>query len=187
MVHLLPNVHAQGVTGLSWHPDSRCLASGGNENTVRIWDARTHTTRLEFAGHKAAVKAMSWSPLKREVLATGGGTKDRTIQSWNTNSGKVLHCVTTQGQVGSLHWNYTELISCHGYSNNVVNIWDSCLTKIQGLHGHKNRIISSAMSPDFTTLVTASADETLRFWKINESSVLPEKPTQMPTFGRCIR
>lgn len=32
--------------------------------------------------------------------------------------------------------------------------------------GHTSRILYSACSPDKTTIVTAGADETLRFWKI---------------------
>ena len=31
--------------------------------------------------------------------------------------------------------------------------------------GHEERILHAAMSPDGQTVATASADETLRFWK----------------------
>ena len=32
--------------------------------------------------------------------------------------------------------------------------------------GHKDRVLHLALSPDFSTVVSAGADETLRFWKI---------------------
>ena len=33
--------------------------------------------------HTAAVKALSWCPWQRHVLATGGGSKDRTLKIFN--------------------------------------------------------------------------------------------------------
>ena len=38
--------------------------------------------------------------------------------------------------------------------------------KITELHGHTQRVLHMAQSPDQSTLCTASADETLRFWKL---------------------
>jgi WD40 repeat protein len=35
--------------------------------------------------HTAAVKALAWSPHKNSLLATGGGSTDKTIKLWDTN------------------------------------------------------------------------------------------------------
>lgn len=172
-VRLVEQAHPHGVTSVLWHTDGRSMATGGNDNAVRIWDGRmdTGTPRLLFAGHKAAIKGMAWSPVQREVIATGGGAADRTLQTWNTISGRVSRHVQTNSQVTSLHWTHTELISCHGYERNEINVWNRNLSSnIQVLPGHTSRIVSSALSPDLTTLVTAGADEVLKFWKISESS-----------------
>lgn len=52
--------HTQEVCGLTWSPDGRHLASGGNDNVVNVWDT---TLALEgvspvqtFTHHLAAVK-----------------------------------------------------------------------------------------------------------------------------------
>lgn len=37
--------------------------------------------------HKAAVRAIDWSPHQRGILATGGGTADQMIKIWNINTG----------------------------------------------------------------------------------------------------
>ena len=34
------------------------------------------------------------------------------------------------------------------------------------LRGHSSRVLHLAMSPDGTTVASAAADETLRFWKV---------------------
>ena len=40
------------------------------------------------------------------------------------------------------------------------------LVKVAELTGHSARVLSLAQSPDGTTVLSASADETLRFWRI---------------------
>jgi cell division cycle protein 20 (cofactor of APC complex) len=40
------------------------------------------------------------------------------------------------------------------------------MTKIQELKGHTARVLHMAQSPDGSSVVSAAADETLRFWQI---------------------
>lgn len=42
------------------------------------------------------------------------------------------------------------------------------MKKFFELRGHLNRILYSVISPDGCTLLTASPDETIRFWNIND-------------------
>jgi cell division cycle protein 20 (cofactor of APC complex) len=61
---------------------------------------------------------------------------------------------------------YHELISGHGYSQNQLTLWKyPSMARITDLMGHTSRILALAMSPDGTTVASAAADETLRFWK----------------------
>ena len=48
--------HGGEVCGLKWRPDGGMLASGGNDNLVNIWDARSSIPRSTKSDHKAAVK-----------------------------------------------------------------------------------------------------------------------------------
>ena len=52
-----------------------------------------------LAGHQAAVKALAWCPFQSNLLATGGGTADRTIRFWNTCTGAQLNSIDTGSQV----------------------------------------------------------------------------------------
>ena len=80
--------HKQEVCGLKWNPDTEQLASGGNDNKIFVWDRMEerwlHRWGEQEGGHKAAVKAIAWSPHQRGLLASGGGTADRCIKFWNT-------------------------------------------------------------------------------------------------------
>ena len=148
--------HTQEVCGLRWNDEGSTLASGGNENLLCLWDASmsrrgsnnldTSTSigpRLALTQHKAAVKALAWCPFHRGLLASGGGTADRTIKFWNANSGAVLNSIDTGSQVCSLLWSkhQREICSSHGFSENQLILWKyPTMTKIQEFKGHTARV-----------------------------------------------
>lgn len=173
------NGHSQEVCGLKWSTDSKYLASGGNDNLLNIWPSTTGSNANAtatgstnepmhiFNQHHAAVRALAWCPWQPNVLASGGGTADRCIKFWNTNTGILIDSVDTHSQVCALLWsnNYKELISAHGYANNQLTIWKyPSMMKQCELTGHTSRVLQIAMSPDGSTVISASADETLRLW-----------------------
>ena len=165
--------HQQEVCGLSWSHDGKTLASGGNDNLLCLWDAQSSSRNIvprhELRDHQAAVKALAWCPFERNVLASGGGTADRCIKLWNSANGACLNSVDTGSQVCSLLWSKTEkeLLSSHGFSQNQLTLWSyPRMQKLKELKGHTARVLHMAASPNGTTVVSAAADETLRFWDV---------------------
>ena len=175
--------HEQEVCGLAWSPSGQQLASGGNDNLLYVWDGARmsappagpsgashqpqHLHRID--AHQAAVKALAWCPFQGNLLASGGGTADRCIKFWNTHTGAMLNSVDTGSQVCALQWSKheRELLSSHGYSQNQLCLWKyPTMAKMAELKGHTARVLHMAQSPDGTTVVSAAADETLRFWKV---------------------
>lgn len=145
--------HLQEVCGLKWNDDGSVLASGGNENFLCLWDASMSSTRrsisnsvsprLTLTDHKAAVKALDFCPFNRHLLASGGGTADRCIKFWNTNSGAMLNSIDTGSQVCSLLWSKhnKEICSSHGFSENQLILWSyPSMVKIQEFTGHTSRV-----------------------------------------------
>lgn len=161
--------HKQEVCGLKWNTEDGQLASGGNDNKLMVWDKLNEAPLYRFSDHTAAVKAITWSPHQHNLLASGGGTADRTIKFWNTSTGSMIKEVDTGSQVCNLAWskNSDEIISTHGYSQNQIVIWKyPRMEQVVSLTGHTFRVLYLAMSPDGQTVVTGAGDETLRFWKI---------------------
>jgi cell division cycle protein 20 (cofactor of APC complex) len=173
--------HEQEVCGLAWSPDGETLSSGGNDNLLCLWDASTSSAsapRVRITDHQAAVKALAWSPHERNLLATGGGTADRTIKFWNTRSGVLLNSIDTGSQVCALQWNpfEKEILSSHGYARNQLSLWKyPSMTKIKEFEGHTSRVLHMAVSPDGGTVLSAAADETLRFWDIFATPSISKK------------
>ena len=185
--------HKQEICSLRYSPECDLLSSGGNDNVAYIWDVRKLNNNLINISnlldinnnkdcyinkpllvnnyHCAAVKAMSWCPWQRHVIATGGGSKDKTIKIINCDTNKIIKNVETGSQVCALLWNKKEreIISSHGFNKNQITIWNyQKMKKICELKGHMSRVLYLTMSPDENYICSGSGDETLRFWKIND-------------------
>ena len=180
----------QEVCSLKYSNEGDLLASGGNDNIAYIWDIRNLKNNIfnflfnENSNnnyeakpycinnlHQAAVKAMNWCPWKRHVLATGGGSKDKSIKIYSCDNNKLIKNINTGSQVCSLLWNEKEkeIISSHGYNKNQIIVWNyEKNKKICELKGHMNRVLFLAKSPDERFICSGSGDETLRFWQIND-------------------
>lgn len=145
------------------------MASGGNDNKLILWSSHSAEPVAQHEEHRAAVKAIAWSPHQHGLLASGGGTADRTIRFWDSLTSAQLRCLDTDSQVCNLVFskNYNELVSAHGYSQNQVIVWKyPSLTKSAVLMGHTSRVLYLAVSADSQSIVTGAGDETLRFWKV---------------------
>jgi len=164
--------HTNEVCGLKWSPDFNELASGGNDNMLKIWDIRKFDKpKIIFDQHKAAVKAISWCPTNKNILASGGGTEDKSLKLWDVSKSICLNSVNTGSQVCSVTWSKhgDEFVTSHGFSENQLTVWKFPeLKQVSKLLGHTCRVIHVAQSPDGTTICSGASDETLRLWKIFE-------------------
>ena len=116
------NGHRQEICGLKWNQEGTHLASGGNDNKLLVWDAAWgagagrgagKTSSMSSLGdnaddakplwkfheHQAAVKAIAWSPHTSGLLASGGGTADKSIRTWNVTNGQPVNWLDTGSQV----------------------------------------------------------------------------------------
>ena len=187
--------HKQEVCGLKWNYNQPYyLASGGNDNRLAIWDIRNCIKPFMYGKHRAAIKALCWSPTISHLLCSGGGTADRCIKFWNINTSnnnnnnnnndsnlmQATRTIDTGSQVCNLHWNKNvdEIVSTHGYSLNQVIVWRfPSMEKQTVLTGHTLRVLYLCVSPDGQTIVTGAADQTLRLWSIFPPSSQTENDT----------
>jgi cell division cycle 20-like protein 1 (cofactor of APC complex) len=169
--------HKQEICGLRWSFDEQFLSSGGNDNKLFIWSLKTGGELVKFSQHNAAVKALGWSPHQYNILASGGGTADRTIRYWNMHTLTQQDCIDTGSQVCNLMFSKTsnEIVSTHGYSLNQIIVWKyPSLKKVATLTGHTSRVLYLSMSPCGQNVVTGAGDETLRFWNLFPNNKIKE-------------
>ncbi|KAK0755939.1 hypothetical protein N5P37_011492, partial [Trichoderma harzianum] len=131
------SLHSQQICGLSWSPNGRFFASGGNDNLCCLFDtdsvliekqesaqnsaqcvrpARPSSVAIRRLGpgsekhrwiHKAAVKAIAFCPWREGLVATGGGSNNKCIHFFHTTSGSALATIAVSAQVTALIWSST--------------------------------------------------------------------------------
>ena len=77
---------------LAWSPDSKRIASAGQDNTVQVWDAVSGGNELVYEGHSGVVNGIAWSPDGKWIASVSGANSDfgdGTIQVWNAKDGKT--------------------------------------------------------------------------------------------------
>jgi WD40 repeat protein len=79
--------HSKGVASLSVSPDSRWLASGGEDAKVKLWDLATGLEARTFSEHGNSVTSVAFSP-DGELLAAG--CLGRIVIVWKLSTGAVV-------------------------------------------------------------------------------------------------
>ena len=124
-----------GVTTVAVSPDGKFLAAGSLDRTVRVWDTEKGILVERLEGHKDSVYSVAFSPTGYELLS---GSLDKTIKLWELGaprSAGMMHSTTPRAGI--------------------------CKTTFIG---HKDFVLSVALSPDGKWVVSGSKDRGVQFW-----------------------
>ena len=154
--------HTSTVNSASFSPDGKYIVSASDDNTVRIWDAKTGQ---QVGSPLVNVTSASFSPDGRYIVSASA---DKTVRIWDTKAGV---------QVGSPLEGHTDYVTSASFSpdgryivsaswDKTVRIWDAKTGQQVGnpLKGHTNYVNSASFSPDGRYIVSASDDCTVRIW-----------------------
>ncbi|MCS6807555.1 MAG: protein kinase [Bacteroidota bacterium] len=79
--------HLATVRAIAFSPDGKLIASGGDDKTVKIWDAATGTIMRSLRGHASSVTSVFFSPDGKLIISSG---KDKTVRVWDSATGEPL-------------------------------------------------------------------------------------------------
>lgn len=151
------------VTALGFSPNGAVLASGHDDGTVRLWDARTQTPIKQIKAHPEAVSSVAFAP-GGNLLATAG--EDRIVRVWDANT------LAQQGEYRS----HTDRIPALAWAPNgglfASAGWDTSARvwkpgtpdPVILLNSHSDQVVTLAFAPVGTVLATADSDFDVHLW-----------------------
>ena len=155
--------HSGFVFSVAFSPDSKLVASGSSDNTVKIWDAATGACTQTLEGHSDYVRSVAFSPDSKLVAS---GSYDKTVKIWDTATG--VYTQTLEGHSGfvcSVAFSPDSKLVASGSYDKTVKIWDAATGACtQTLEGHSGSVNSVAFSPDSKLVASGSNDNTVKIW-----------------------
>jgi WD40 repeat protein len=150
-----------GVT-FAWSPDSKYLAAGFADRTVKIMDVMTGEIRLTYTGHADSVNQVAWSP-DGKYLASA--SNDKTIQVWDAVTGRLL--LTNRGYpnpLGNPIWSSDSKYIASS-DDRTIRVWDAMTGKLRLTYkGHSEAAYPLAWSPDGKYIASGGWDATNQVW-----------------------
>ncbi|KAF8963104.1 WD40-repeat-containing domain protein [Flammula alnicola] len=151
--------HSQPVRAVAFSPDGSKIASGSDDETIRVWDSNTGNEIIPpLRGHSGAVRSVALSETRIVSAATDG-----TIRVWDIITGKEIIGLLPIGGHRSyavlsvaLSLDGSKIVA--GLVDATVRVWDinSGQEILPAFKGHANAVTYAAFSSDGSTIVSSS-------------------------------
>jgi WD40 repeat protein len=130
------HAHDDHAMNVEYNPDGKSLAtSGGEDGTVRVFDALTGRRKLLLSGHAPNICWRVTYSSDGTLLASGG--RDRTVKIWEASTGRLRHTLADHPDtVYGVDFSPDGTLLASSCGSGVVQIWDtSTWQRIRTLSG----------------------------------------------------
>lgn len=152
--------HDAEVRALAFSPDGSKLVTASNDQTVRLWDAKTGALLKTLEGHSYNVLAAMFSHDGSKIASAGW---DGRAGLWSASEGKSLQWLGHADPLMTAAFSSDDTRFATGSTGGVVQLWDlrsSVAAPLATFVGAGAEIQRVAFSPDGRHLAAASSDGT---------------------------
>jgi WD40 repeat protein len=155
--------HRGTVRSVAFDPAGTRVVSGGDDGTVRVWDAGTGRVLHTLTGHRGPVMSVGFDPAGARIVSGGD---DGTARVWDAGTGRVLHTLTGhRGTIWSVGFDPAGTRLASGGADGTVRVWDAGTGRVlHTLTRHRRPVWSVGFDPAGTRVVSGGDDSTVRIW-----------------------
>ena len=167
------------------------IASGGKDNTLRVWACSTDGSRTvckgKAEGHFSAIECLSFSTKVAKYVCTGDA--DGFLKLWDLatlSSSEVggdafsplnMESVSTvaghQKDVNAVAFSPDNKLICSGSQDKLAKLWIvPSFAPFTTLRGHGRGVWGVSFSPIDKVVATCSGDKTIRLWSTSQGTCL---------------
>lgn len=157
--------HSSDVNSVANSIDGKTLASGSDDNTIKLWNLTNLQEIRTLKGHSGWVWCVAFS-VDGKTLASA--SVDKTIKLWNPETGQEIRTLKAHtAGVSSIAFSPDGKTLASGSLDNTIKLWNLETGKeIYTFKGHSKAVASIAFSPDGNTLASGSWDKTIKLWNL---------------------
>ncbi|KAH8109008.1 chromatin associated protein [Phellopilus nigrolimitatus] len=160
-----------GVTTVAISPDGRLVAAGSLDAVVRIWDVQTGFLVERLRGHSDTVYSVAFTPDGKGIVS---GSLDNTLKQWDISAllrnparNEPLPPASTPSGVGP---GVGPVVAANGTARNKEGGERGSMNTLN-FTGHKDYVLSVAVSHDGQWVVSGSKDRGVQFWEQRTAQV----------------
>jgi len=172
--------HTDAVNAVAFSPDGTTALSASADQTLILWEVTSGDIIRRFTGHTDAVNAVAFSPDGTTALSASA---DQTLILWDVTSGDIIRRFSGHSEaVVSLAVSPDGRMALSGAVNGDVILWDLpggeiiyrlaghdvTIESVQAEQGHAGVVWAVAFSPDGRAAYSASEEQTVVRWNLNE-------------------
>jgi WD40 repeat protein/transcriptional regulator with XRE-family HTH domain len=162
--------HNHWVRVLAFSPDSRMIASAGEDGKVYLREVDTGKDPASFDGHIDRVRSLAFST-DGKYLASG--SDDKTVRVWNLPRKEFITALTNhKDKVRSVVFHPNSNILISASQDNHICVWEIHNQSVRLLRSFElsendgNILRTLTISPDGKTLASGSDDGVVRLWNL---------------------
>ncbi|GJN90154.1 hypothetical protein Rhopal_003153-T1 [Rhodotorula paludigena] len=165
--------HLSAVFCVAWSPRGDLVASGGMDETVRVWDVQKGRCMRVLPAHSEPVSAVQFS---RDGTMLVSGSWDGYIRIWDTATGQCLKTIANEDNAPVAHVRFTpnSRFLFTSTLDSAVRLWDyqaDKVVKVYGGHVNRKYCIPTTLTVDGRYLLTGSEDHKVVMWDIQSRQV----------------